>query len=364
MTGQKCSTRRSGGGSAPSLARSASASLGSALLLGLGLSLLLGAPAAAQDKTPDKPKGADAPDKPDTGDDKGDKPGKGEGRDKDKDKDKDKNKPPKGQPKLPGIDIDMKAKALKFRGFTALKQSNQLEVLIATPRGKTHEALLVTDVDPQFIQTALLLIGLKPKPQIKHFGEVKAIKEGDKVVIEVEWKQGAKVERHRVEDLIFDRRRKRAMIRAGFVFTGSRMIEIPKPPKYDTMRKVFAARHRGNIGVMYHDPDAMLDTPLFAGGDDTRFQPYPERLPERMTPVTIHIRRWQESDWKGSPDGDVPIAEGLKPAAGEAAGEESGPGAGDKPAQNKPEKDKPKKDKPKKDSSAQDKTKPDPKSGG
>ena len=79
----------------------------------------------------------------------------------------------------------MKAKALKFRGFTALKQSNQLEVLIATPRGKTHEALLVTDVDPQFIQTALLLIGLKPKPQIKHFGEVKAIKEGDKVGMSV-----------------------------------------------------------------------------------------------------------------------------------------------------------------------------------
>lgn len=112
---------------------------------------------------------------------------------------------------------------------------------------------------------------------------------------------GVKV-RRRVEDLIFNRHQNRSMARAGFVFTGSRQIRVPVPPDFDTTKEVFAAKNSGNVIVLYHDPDAILDTPLIEGGDDTAYLPYGDRLPPRMTPITIHLRPWRQGDDKPEPE--------------------------------------------------------------
>ncbi|MDF1660358.1 MAG: YdjY domain-containing protein [Planctomycetota bacterium] len=316
--------------------------------------------------------------------------------------------------KLPGINIHRTEKLIEIEGFICRQKSSQLEVLACTKKGKTHESLLLLNCAAEHLQLGLLLFGLKPVPQVKTFGEVKALDKGSKVVIEVEWtekkrmilcaacfkgacklhknpmdcktcvqikakddggwcenclqgqrwerrvtckkcwlrtcnghftrecveckkfkdgkrethcegavnhgdldcrdcylaersgqgwckkcqrgfKGGVKV-RHRVEDLVLNRHTEKTMKRAGFVFTGSRQIEVPAPPNFDKKKRVFAAKHSGNVAVLFHDPDAILDTPLLEGGDDTAFLPNAPVLPKRFTPVTIYVRPWTKKD--------------------------------------------------------------------
>jgi hypothetical protein len=323
--------------------------------------------------------------------------------------------------KLPGIDIHVTEKRLVIEGFICRQRSSQLEVLACTKKGKTHESLLLIKCSAEHLQLGLILSGIKPTPQVKSFGEVKALDKGQKVVIEVQWtdkkrmilckscfdgkcklhkdplqcktcvkilqqekggwcenclqgwrwerrvtckkcwlrtcqghfqrecidcklfkegkrkahcvaavdhgdlecprcyvtelegigwcklcKRGFKgglAVRYRVEDLIVNRHKEAAMKRVGFVFTGSRHIEVPAPPDFDKKKRVFAAKHTGNVGVLFHDPDAILDTPLIEGGDDTSFLPNAGLLPRRFTPVRIFIRPWAKGDDKGSPGG-------------------------------------------------------------
>lgn len=235
-----------------------------------------------------------------------------------------------GVTKLPGIVIDRNAGTIELSGVICRQSSSQLEVMMCTSRGKTHESLLLVDCAAEHLQMGLILLGLKPNPQVKEFGEFKALTEGPKVVLEVAWKNAdGKEVRHRIEDLIYDRRRERSMERAGWVFTGSRDREVPAPPDFEKTRKVFAAKYSGNLGALYHDPDAILDTPLMEGGDDTIFVPHAERLPARMTQIVVHIRAWKDGDEKGSPDEgkgrDLPP---LKAPADESEGP-AGPKNGD-----------------------------------
>lgn len=211
--------------------------------------------------------------------------------------------------RLPGIRIWRDEKRIEVDGFVCIKQGPALELLGCTRRGKTHESLFLFDCAPEHLQLALILIGLQPTPQVNDFGQAIELDRGEKVVLEVSWKAEdapqhdpnppAAVEgriRRWVEDVVYDRRRKGAMLRVGWVFTGSRQVKVPAPPDWKTEKEVFAAGYTGNVAAVYHDPDAILDTPLLEGGDDTLFYPYAERLPDAQTPVVFHVRPWTDAD--------------------------------------------------------------------
>jgi hypothetical protein len=157
-----------------------------------------------------------------------------------------------------------------------------------------------------------------------------ALERGERVVLEVEWAAKDSPEdpslpaavdgrvRRRVEDLIFDRARQGPMPRVGWVFTGSRHLDVPAPPDWKETMKVFAATYAGNVAATYHDPDAILDTPLIEGGDDTAYLPYSERVPERGVEVVIHLRPWRDSDGPPLP--------GFKPRGSAAPIDSTAPG--------------------------------------
>jgi hypothetical protein len=197
-----------------------------------------------------------------------------------------------------------KEKRIEIDGFTCLKRGPYLELLACTPHGKTHESLLIWCCDPEKLHLALILLGLKPSQgQVKEFGEEKTLA-GDKVTIEVEWAKDAKAvpgpgiagERHFVEELIFDQKRNGPMPRAGWVFTGSTTIDEFVPPDYKEAKKVYAATATGTVAVTFHDPAALLDTSL--EGSQTTYIPWNDRLPERFTPIVVHLRPWREGDEK------------------------------------------------------------------
>ncbi len=199
---------------------------------------------------------------------------------------------------LPHLKIFVKEKRIEIEGATALKVGPQLELLACSARGKAYESLLIWLCEPSHLQLALIMIGLTPTPQVEQFGEQKELKQGEKVVIEVEWTDPVtkKQVRRRAEDLLFDVYRDGCMKYSGFVFTGSRQLDVPQPPDWVLTKKQFASDVTGTIAVSYHDPDAILDTPLSEGGNNTTYVAWEQRLPERHTMIVTHIRPWRAGD--------------------------------------------------------------------
>ena len=60
-----------------------------------------------------------------------------------------------------GIRLDLKKKSVSFDAVVH-RPDDLLEYIIITRRGKSHEALLITEVRPSLLNTALLALGLKP----------------------------------------------------------------------------------------------------------------------------------------------------------------------------------------------------------
>lgn len=225
--------------------------------------------------------------------------------------------------RFPGIKIFTEERRLEVDGAVCLKRGPALELMGCTRRGKTHESLLLFDCEPEQLYLALVILGLEPTPQIDQFGQPVALTRGERVVVEVSWAAtdapddpsappaiGGRITR-RVEDLCFDQVKQGPMPRVGWVFTGSRHVEVPAPPDWKTMRRVYAASYSGNVAATYHDPDAILDTPLIEGGDDTTYIPWSERLPERGTACVLTIRPWREGDGPPLP---APASAGGGPA--------------------------------------------------
>lgn len=235
---------------------------------------------------------------------------------------------------LPHLKVFIKEKRIEIEGATAMKVGPQLELLACSTRGKAYESLLIWLCEPSDLQLALLMIGMAPTPQVEQFGEQTELTEGQKVVIEVEWEDPStkRKVRRRAEDLLFDIYRDGCMKYAGWVFTGSHMVDVPQPPDWDTYKKQFAADFSGTIAVTYHDPDGVLDTPLAEGGNNSTYVAWEQRLPERHTPVVTHIRPWKAGDDKEPADALRPKNE-RRPTGGGSPGGGGGPmgggGAGD-----------------------------------
>lgn len=222
--------------------------------------------------------------------------------------------PPEGQ--IPVVEIG-KVKVFRAKGLAQVQgrveiQRNLVELFACAEGGKVHETVVVMECQPSHLNIALQLLGLSDGGQAKAFREVQSEEDGkvvkrtvevleengpnflgdprkpvgDRVIVEILWTDDGKEHRVRAEDMVWDRARKRSMPRAGWVFTGSRLVENPM-----TGRPEFAADHSKTIMTTWHDPDSLLDNPLPDGGDDEAYFANPDVVPSRGTPVTIEFRK-------------------------------------------------------------------------
>jgi hypothetical protein len=133
-----------------------------------------------------------------------------------------------------------------------------LEVVVATPVGRLHEALLCAEVSPLQVQAMLYLLGLNNGPRLP---DPVTGRQGDLVDLDVEWTDADGTrKREPVEQWIFDERSKAPMKRIGWVFVGS------------PMRKgAFLAELEGNLCINYSVGATILDSPDPQSTDDTIF---------------------------------------------------------------------------------------------
>ena len=164
-----------------------------------------------------------------------------------------------------------------------------LEYLLVTTLGKTHESVLATDIEAQHLQVAMLLLGAKGMPAaaltnaptggpITQGAGRNPPLPGEPVLIEVTWTQGGKVQRRRLEELVFNQRAKEPMTKGEFTFTGSRL-----------WQGKFVAQTEGSIIALVTDPDAVFNNPRPNRDADDMWVVRPSDVPPQDTVVEVSI---------------------------------------------------------------------------
>ena len=258
-----------------------------------------------------------------------------------------------GTVEFPGIRIDLAKQAMHVDGWFAVVNSGvRLEYVACTSRGKLHESLLTLECSPEQLQFGLILLGLKPVPEVRYRGEARELT-GPRVSVTVDFVLGAESVSRPIESLLYDTVSGRQMVAGGFAFTGSRFIPVAEeqsgsseeaedgtgeaPVARGKSPSRFAAERSGNVIALYHDPAALLDNPALTGGDlplllptfglvelvgwlagDERFVPWEERLPDRGTKCRLTFRPLLL-------DGEQPGSSVGEPASGNASGADLAP---------------------------------------
>jgi acylphosphatase len=162
-----------------------------------------------------------------------------------------------------------------------------IEYLACAKSGKTYESMLVLHCKPTEFYKALVKIGLKPGAPAYDDESGKHIPpKGDKVRIFVEWKgPKGKTMRMRAEDLIYNRKTKKAMQHVEWVFVGSRFIEDPA-----TEEMVLQAELMGSIVSTHHgDQTVILQNPLSEAVDESIYEVNQKSAPKPGTKVKFIV---------------------------------------------------------------------------
>jgi hypothetical protein len=174
--------------------------------------------------------------------------------------------------------IDKGRREITLHGWVNMNDG-PIEYLAVAPGGKTHESVLVLDVQPLHLQLALLLFGLDYGQNLGFQGD-SAMPMGDRVKIQVNWinLKGKQV-RKSASEIVKDLRTNKAMKSSDWVFTGS-----------TTNQDSFMADMDGSIIAVYSDPVAILNNPLGGRVDDTVYGSNKETLPPPGTKITMTIK--------------------------------------------------------------------------
>lgn len=188
-----------------------------------------------------------------------------------------------GKFQLGAVVIDQKQQSIYLPGRINMTQG-PIELLACAPGGRTHETVLVVDVEPIHVQTGLLLIGLQPGQSVRVEGDP-VVPKGSAVIVDVTWElKGVKSE-YRGEDLVLDVKSKATMPRTSWVFTGSQIQDGR-----------FMAQEEKSIITTYRFPFTILDNPLPSGTDDEVYVANTVVLPPVGTPVTVILSAANRKD--------------------------------------------------------------------
>lgn len=172
-----------------------------------------------------------------------------------------------------------------------------IEYTIVTSKGPTHESLLVSDVSPQNVHMAMLLLGAKgmsigknapPPERIDAEYLAKAPKlEGDQIFITCKWKEpDGKEKSLPLERWLIRRaevaRKKPKEIPAEdgpWLYTGSFLHEGR-----------FNADVQGVFGAVVTSPGALINNPRQGANDDHMWFAKTDAMPEPGTPVEVSIK--------------------------------------------------------------------------
>jgi hypothetical protein len=188
-----------------------------------------------------------------------------------------------------GVRLDKKNHRISFP-VTVNQRVGLIEYLLVNDKGKTHESLFATALQPHDIHLAMLLIGLKedakanPKEPVPpsaidsaYLQSAPKLK-GAPVTLSVTWTQDGKQKQAGVEDWVLNVQTNRPMTPGPWTYNGS-LIE----------NGVFLADGELSIIAVVTDPTALVNNPRKGYDNDEIWQAREEAVPPLDTPVELTI---------------------------------------------------------------------------
>ncbi len=201
------------------------------------------------------------------------------------------------------LHLDQKALTVNFPGWLNLNQGI-LEYLLVTEQGSTHESLLASDIQPNDLHFAMLLLGAKgsglatPGPSDAPPGQIDATYlknapklKGDNVQISVKWQASGVEKSAPVEDWIWNTATKSAMVRGPWIYNGSMFSEGH-----------FLAQIDGAFVAIVTYPGALMNNPRKGNDDDQIWTVNEKVVPPVKTPVEITIKLVPSNDAAPAPN--------------------------------------------------------------
>jgi len=189
-----------------------------------------------------------------------------------------------------GIKIDKEERTVTFPAAINMTEG-MLEYLIVNDKGKTHESLLSTKIEPYDIQVAMLLLGIKPAAngdaeppgQItrEYLSTAPALK-GERITITLTWAGHEAA----AEDLVWNLDKNAAMTEGPWTYNGSEM--------YDGK---FLAQIDGSIAALVRDSGALMNNPRPGNDDDQIWEVNTKVVPAKGTAVDVTVKL-EETDGK------------------------------------------------------------------
>ncbi len=183
---------------------------------------------------------------------------------------------------LDKIKIDLLNQEISFPAqFNMTK--GLIETILVGPQGRLHETVLMTPELPSYIQTALLMMGLECGQNME-LGNYDIFPKGDSVLVFASWVDSTGEKRkERVERFVWNVKKNREMQQTPWIFLGSKIVG-----------NQFMADLDQNIMRTYHDPYAIIHSPLPTITDDTFYEANEKLIPPKGTKATIIIQKYKK----------------------------------------------------------------------
>jgi hypothetical protein len=176
------------------------------------------------------------------------------------------------------VRIDKARQTVSFPATVNLREGN-IEYVVVSATGKTHESLLRTTAEPMHVQLAMLLLGARGSGTNTLPENPAQALPGTPVAVEVTWSVNGKVARFPAEDFVHDRRTNGPARRGVWIYTGSRLRDDG-----------FAAQRDGSIVSLITDTDALINNPRPGREDDDNWLVRTNHLPALNATVEVTLK--------------------------------------------------------------------------
>jgi hypothetical protein len=176
------------------------------------------------------------------------------------------------------VRLDKNKRTVSFPASVNMREGN-IEYVVVTATGKTHESLLRTTAEPYHVQLAFLLLGAKGAGTNALPEDPARSLPGERVEIEFSWDAGGRTNSFQAEEFVHDRKANGPARRSNWIYTGSRLREDG-----------FAAQLDGSIVSLITDADALINNPRPGREDDDNWLVRTNNLPPLHAPVEVTIR--------------------------------------------------------------------------
>ena len=181
------------------------------------------------------------------------------------------------------VKINSRKKTITFSGSVNMREG-AVEYLLVHSNGKTHESVFVTEVKPEDLHIAALLLGVKPQHDLGPADRGTKVNDNAALVINVKWERNGPTADYPLHELVALKKDpsapdRKSLASLPWLYNGSMVSE----------KASFQAGSSGSFISIIRDPESMMNYPGKSRTNDDIHAPASTKLPRKDHPVQFVI---------------------------------------------------------------------------